>query len=273
MNLREKRTNFLKDCYQIYKNNPCPKEEFTNIIYNLLKCYNNVISEDIEYYFPYWINRSKEHYKTTTVFQDENWKYFCQFTNEEYDSQTIIESDPIKLYVPLKKEYIYAGVNRIFKFCDQNDIIHKSKVSKEIRTDNVILRIKEKEDAIKVINFINNDRYLKEGSLTPNPFLIQDGNIGIAIDNYNSYNFEVATWISKYITTLASYNSNKFISDGHFKDFIEKNPINYNDKDEQIFKDEIKLLIIKAMSSNDINILFDHYDEVSNNFYKNYNHR
>ena len=63
MNLREKRTNFLKDCYQIYKNNPCPKEEFTNIIYNLLKCYNNVISEDIEYYFPYWINRSKEHYK------------------------------------------------------------------------------------------------------------------------------------------------------------------------------------------------------------------
>lgn len=240
-------------------------DDFHKIIYRYLHDYNvgNEKNLNVKNKFPFWINRYST--KRTNCVNTPKYPYWCQFINENYPNQTLMESDPVKIYIPLKSSYIYNGVNKIFDFCEQNSIIHNSKVAATIRNDNVVLRVMDVNDAIKIINYVNNDPYLQEGHLKPNPFCFQVDFTGLAVDNYNSYNENVAKFLEKYLKYSKNTNNLDNVSVTNFYNFVKNNKLSYQSSKDKIYQEEIRRLILISLTTDDINLFIDHYYSVSGN--------
>ena len=166
------------------------KEAAKNSIYlddrtvysNLVRFGRRVVSNRrIESNFPNWI----EYFKNTpniNVFVQDNWRYFCQFTNDDY--HVITPGNMIKMYIPVDDVHINEAAKRIFNFMSQNKMIHHSKIGSEVRFDDIVIRIDSEENAKKVENFVMNDPYIKEGLMKPNPFAFNNG-IHISLRMFN----------------------------------------------------------------------------------------
>ena len=76
----------------------------------------------------------------------------------------------------------------IFDFIERNNMKTGSKVADTIRSDEIVLRMESTDDAEKLIQFINNNPYLKENSRPTNPFLNRAGVVGVGYDDLLSYN-------------------------------------------------------------------------------------
>lgn len=223
--------------------------------------------------FDKWIGRfrNKENIK---VFVDERHSYFCQFTNDIniYKNEIL---DCIKMYIPLDYDHIEKGANRIFDFLERNNIKHHSKIASEIRADDVVVRLYRKEDAVKLQNFVERDRYIKEGMLSVNPFCFSKDGVGYGYDDRSSYNYYVSSVVADYINVakernmdISSVNMGSFykhIDDvGH--DFIKMNSF-LDDRestrkdvyltDAYVMNDLLKL----SLKSNDINDYYSFYDK------------
>ena len=165
--------------------------------------------------FSPWMEKFKNN-PNIDVFESDKQKHFLQFQNNIAD-----DSKYFKLYVSLAPNAIYEGVYKIFDFISKNNMSHASKVADQARSDLVVIRLASTEDAEKVINFINNDEFLKENARTTNPFLNREGNVGIGYDDFLSYNTVLAHFIADYLNTkiptyadyldyVQSSNRNKF---------------------------------------------------------------
>ena len=233
MNKTELIENFLKLILEIKKNGIAVDE---NLVYaNLIKL--GTKKESIENYFTSWISKFQKN-ENTNVFVSENWKYFCQFIGRNSKTPTY---NKLKVYIPLDKDHIYAGVNDIFEFTSRNNIPHKSKVGKHTRFDDVVLRVDSISDAEKIRNFVNNNGYLKEGLIRPNPFAFTDGNIAFAWDGDLSYNTVVSEWISSYINSRENVSYNdflQFIKQSYSEIFIKGNGINELAESKKMYEPE-----------------------------------
>ena len=157
-------------------------------------------------------------YPGATTFVSPNWTYFCQFANDsEY---SMYSTNPIKIYIPLKKEHLEENVSKIVKFLADNNIVHRSKLAKNVRVDNLVLRVKDKDGADKVINYINST-VPKEDLYECNPFCISDGKVALAMDRYLSYNDILSKYLCLYINNC-SFN-NEVASYENFKNFMQLN--------------------------------------------------
>lgn len=157
-------------------------------------------------------------YPGATTFVSHNWTYFCQFANDpEY---SMYSTNPIKIYIPLKKEHLEENVSKIVKFLADNNIVHRSKLAKNVRVDNLVLRVKDKEGADKVINYINST-IPKEDLYECNPFCISDGKVALAMDRYVSYNDILSKYLCLYINNCSF--SNEVASYESFKNFMQLN--------------------------------------------------
>ncbi len=155
-----------------------------------LKNYNYLFGRWFDYFYPI---------KNVSAFCDPKWSYFFQFVNGEFRSSEQF----IKLYIPIDGKHLEESVNRLFKYIASLGVEHCSKVSQEIRSDNVIVRLRKDDyyNAMKIINFINSDEYIKNGLNKTNPFVPTVNGIGIMEENGISYNGEIAALIASYINT------------------------------------------------------------------------
>lgn len=217
---------FLKFLYAMSKNSNVDHD----IVYNAL-CYYNLKDNDKvhfngkaslngrsnEGYFEYW-EKAFQHMPNTRAFRDPAWAYFFQFVSRP----SVRGGEYIKLYVPLDLEYLYAGVNQLFDFLDKNQILHQSKVSKKVRVDNVIIRLRkgDYESARKIIDYINSNLYIHDGLNKPNPFIPTVNGVGIMDEHGNSYNSDISYYIERYIQICRSRNCG--VSAANFKYFLEE---------------------------------------------------
>lgn len=172
----------------------------------------------------------------TDVFVDQKWSYFCQFRSKH--ANHIYSMNPIKLYIPLRQENLEQSVQKIITYIEQNNIEHCSKLAKQIRNDNFVIRVSKKEDADKIIEFVNNDQELSLNTREPNPFCIQEGKVGLAMDRSLSYNTILSQYIDSYIKLC---NEQKvFASQEGFKDFLNIQLVQLTSKDN--LADYIKML-------------------------------
>ena len=208
---------FLIHIAQIAYYNP-DVEINENLVYREL-IYNGIDQEQknyqLNYFFPKWIEKYKN-YHNMEVKNTENWKYFCQFLSKQlFDINEY--HDSIKIYIPLKAEYIEYGAEMLFDFISSQNIMHESKIGSNVRVDNIVVRVYNVEDAKKIQKFVKNNNYLRSGLINPNPFALSDGLISYASDGLVSYNTEISHYISEYINYL---KENYILETTNIDDFI-----------------------------------------------------
>ena len=246
-------------------------------IYHYLsgRSFNNAIeiNNESNRMFDRWCNRFKNR-SNIKVFVDDNWKYFCQFTNDDITINGTL--DYIKLYIPLDLNHIEEGANRIFDFLERNNIKHHSKIATHVRTDDVVIRLYRKEDAMKLQDFVSRDNYIMEGMLKVNPFCFNNDGVGYSYDNMSSYNDYVSSLIADYINvayangaSVDDINRNSFlryaIDVGY--DLVKMNSLldSYDRKNKRVYLTDACVmndLLKLSLQSNDINEYYSFYDRV-----------
>ncbi len=167
--------------------------------------------------FPYWILQFKD-IENIDVFVDENRKYFCQFVN--CPNRTFGNVDPVKMYIPLKPEYLYQGANELFTFMARENIIHQSKIGSHIRFDDIVIRVYSISDAEKIQNFIDNNKTIQDGLLQSSPFAVSRNGIAYAMDDKMSFNFYLSKFIYNYIEQKKKSNLLSSVSIDDFKGYL-----------------------------------------------------
>lgn len=217
------------------------------------------------------------------VFVAGNWSYFCQFKSSE--AWRAYETSAIKMYIPLKKENMQSSIQKIFDFINENNIHHCSRLARETRIDDLVIRVFSKEDADKIASFINNDNELVNNTYEVNPFTITDGNVGLAMDRILSYNDTLARYIYEYINRIN--DNNQIASVTSFKEFLQENLRQMKEKGDLSLQikmctgnnfnrlplflqtvEEITSLLIKVVDGSPKEALYEEFERINN---PNYN--
>ena len=164
----------------------------------------------------------------------------------------------IKLYVPVQIDNLCKVAENLFNFMIKENIVMQCKISKEMRTDALVCRVRTKDDAIKISNYLDSLSY--KSNVRPNPFLYDNGNVCMAIDGTLSYNSIISRLLEQYLytkrmtDTLDKVNSNdfnnfvksqiEFLNSNQKKEFMDLYQINGEDQ----YKDFVK--IAKLLSEN-----------------------
>ena len=165
-------------------------------IYSHLALYGlteeDVKNREIDYNFQSWINNFQND-PNLAVYYTERQPGFLQFQNKKS-----LGDKHVKLYLSYPADKINYCVNKIFKYVADQDMPTCSKVSKKLRSDSVVLRMANFDDAAKVINYINSDYELTSCAKETNPFSIKHGVVGVAYDDMLSYNTTLSFVMEEY---------------------------------------------------------------------------
>ena len=165
-------------------------------------------------FFKKWI-KDFQNIENVQVFVDPNWNYFCQFINGPQIK------NHIKIYIPIRFDHLDESAKLIFNFLAKNNIAHHSKIGREIRFDNIVVRLHNESDARKLISFIHSNKYINEGLIQANPFALSVNNLAIASDGRLSYNSIISSFLRIYFDYIKRNNLINQISADGFIQFIK----------------------------------------------------
>jgi len=208
--------------------------------------------------------------------------YFCRFGNKENDVMAL--NNPLKIYMPVDYKHLKISVDKIINFLNDNNIAYQAKIAKEIRIDNIIVRVSNINDAKAIIEFVNNDEYIKEGLRKPSPFCFNYKGIALTLDANMSYHNVLVKYIYSYINdkkinnTLDSIDCNDFynyvseIYTNEYEKFTDFSKIQLTDFNKNVSIErniltdkEITKLIISANKEDfKENNFFDMFSEYNN---------
>ena len=238
--------NYINEFYN-YNKMTNPNFEITrNQIYRKLTRFK-IESESNEPYFNRWIDRFKTR-PGIDVFREKVNSYFCRFNNGKVDY-----FNAIKIYIPFKSNEMDANVTKLFDFIRSNNINHESKVAKDMRNDVVVIRVNNKEDASKIIDYV--DKNFKKYLGKPSPLVGNYKGVGITKDGNHSYHDELCKVIEHMLNNGIKLDANTYTN--------YLNQIANNTKDQ-----ELKTIYkIGTMCNKKINL--DIIDSVNNKPVKN----
>lgn len=278
---------FLKYFARVYIQNPDLEinkdsfySELTKYDYSNEELVNRSIKDNFERWRAY--NQTSDNLR---VFWDERQKRFLQFQNPK-----VRQGKEYKLYLSFPKDKIFKSVNKIFDFIDKNDMPTYSKVADIVRSDSVVLRMTNKDDVAKLLNFINSDYELVSCAKKTNPFLMRNGVVGFGYDDMLSYNstlcdlFEIYFKDCKKNNTLGNVSLNNFerYADRFYKDVFINGSKTYDfnkrvNMNDRFRNDGIKLVnyeqvfkLINCSLFNDLDIEYyfrtvENFRDVENN--------
>lgn len=179
--------------------------------------------KDISDMHPYWLSRYKDNQRIDV--KDKVQGKFLWFFNGK------VHGNELKMYIPMDYAHIKEGASQLFDFISSINIEHQSKIASIIRNDDVVVRINKMEDANRILEFINNNNYIKEGLIKINPFVPNYNGVGITMDNNYSFNETIANIISEFITKLRKNNGLHLTNVENLNKFIIKKAENITDLD------------------------------------------
>ncbi len=233
--------SFLEVIKEFALENP-DKEITKNFIYSNLMEFNVKNNQGKCQYIKEIFESFKDRYKNIPnidVFEVSD-RPFLWFKNGK------MSGNEIKLYIPLDKDHIDIGAKMIFDFIVNANIEHQSKIAEIIRNDNLVIRVNSLEDAYKIIEFVSNNNYVKQGMLKVNPFIPNINGIGIAMDNSYSYNSTLCSIIRDFINKLRMENRMDMFTLENLNVYIKKRMENEYDLDLK----DIYSLLSKTTSKN-----------------------
>lgn len=231
--------DYLNKLYEFNKNNNPNFLITPNMVYTILINYGVLERENVENLFNIWIERFKQR-PGINVFRTDDFRYFCQFVNGNFNPRSAI-----KIYVPLKKHNLDENVTRIFDFIRSNNIMHYSKVAKEVRNDNVVIRVSNQKDATTIIDFINSNDDIKRSLNPVSPLTFSYKGIGVSRDGNLSYNMQLCEIISSCLNKKMKLNVNSF------SNYLKQKGSNEVEPDRKMIY-EIGSRVFKNLSFDDI---------------------
>lgn len=112
--------------------------------------------------------------------------------------------DGIKLYVSVDAENLYDVTSKIIRYMQKENIVTQSKVAKEMRNDVLVIKVTTKEEATKVMNYVNSLNY--KSKIKPNPFTLDNGNVNITKEGTLSYNSTLCKLFESYLRDCRANN-------------------------------------------------------------------
>lgn len=208
-------TSFLQYAYNF--KSAYPNSINADYIYSFLSAYD-VENNDLKTpYDPGYFTYFTEYYKNNKVldlFNDPSQKDFLQV--QHFNSNRRDDLNFIKLYINVSKNGYFNSVSSLLNFLSQHpEIEHMSKISKECRSDQIVLRVRDMDGVAKIINHISSDSNILNNLKNSNPFLMKFGAVGLAFDNLLSYNDLISHFINDYLETknnVAEVNADDFVS-------------------------------------------------------------
>lgn len=271
MTKQDERNLFLKYLADVYLQNPnLPINK--NIIYGELKTFNVVNDTRMiiskKNLAPVWValnNKYNSNDKAVSFTFGNGYFWAIENRNNKDDKSFYDElENSIKLYIAVEPENLYQISSALFDFMFKENITMQSKVAKEMRSDVLVCRVFKKEDVNKINKFLNEDLNYKS-NIKPNPFILSDRNISLALDGHLSYNMVLATFIELYLESKREKNELDNVSDIELGLFIDETIKNINNNkellerfkvnDNQKFLDLIRISnILKDNINNNLSI-------------------
>ena len=248
--MNKKRINkFLEDMEYMYNERECTNIPLSNNeVYSwLVKLDNSDDHKKID--FNYWIDYYKEK-DNINCFCDNN--FFLEFRNGRWENN----DNKIKLYIPLKYHDIKEGLIKILDYLSSNNISYIAKITKYMRTDNIIICLDNIRDVKSLIEYIDNS-IVHDMLLEINPFTFNYHGIGLVVDNNLSYNDEVAKVIYNYILSRKLFRQSDKPNYREFYNFVYNCYKDTKDNNLKMIYD-----LFYASLDKDYDIL-DFYDKVS----------
>ncbi len=218
MNRSKMMDEFLQGWAEVYRQNPnYPVDK--NIIYKALMEYGLTGEElqnpDISPIFSAW----ERHFQASNlhVYQDSRQPLFLQFM-----SRGNLGRQHVKLYLSYPPDKIEYCVKKIFEFVSANHMVTGSKVANRVRSDSVVLRMTNYDDAIKVMNFISNNPELVQYAKSTNPFMMKQGVVGVSYDDNLSYNSTLSFMLEQYFKQCRAANLWDRVNHKHFSEFVNQ---------------------------------------------------
>lgn len=241
---------FLKQIASDIKDNN--KDFNSDDIYYLLK-YNGVkkdstLAQDIDLFYNDFVkNLDNSLVKYTKRMQKsgENKTNYIGF----YTSNKALYTEAVKVYFPVKYEYMISALKTIFLYLVRNNIEAVVKFHLKATNEGIVIRFYKESDVLPFINYCNNNFVLSELLLPVNPFIATIYGIGVVRDDNtkSTFNRTLANLLVEYFTLLKSDEALDRASELDFLDFVIKR--------EAYASDEIMLFNIKSLEKSIKSIL------------------
>lgn len=248
MNSEEYRNIFLKYLSQTYLVNSNSSFSYKTVYNELVRYYihdNNVSFIDGESLVGIQVKLSNRYRKNKNIEisgDDSHWKIYNkggrgenEYLHDMYNS--------IKLYISVDSKDLYKVSSLLFDYMINEGIVMHSKVANVMRTDVLVCRVKNVEDAMKVSNYVNSIEY--NPVVRINPFVYSFGNVGIVMDGRLSYNNVLSRLICEYLKYKKESNDLDNVSSEDLAIFIEKQIILLKSDDKE------KYINLYEIESND----------------------
>lgn len=148
-------------------------------------------------------------------------------------------SNGVKLYVSAKANNIYKIADALFNFMIEENIVMECKVSKEMRNDALVCRVTNKEDTIKICEYLKKLRY--KFNITGNSFMYSDGRVSVVIDGNLTYNNILISLIKAYLEEKRNTSSLEEVSCTEFCSFVKEQIMFYETSDDEENRDNVKV--------------------------------
>ena len=241
---------FLKYLNQLYSYNKMKDNNFVisaDMVYTILINYGVNNNENIRPLFNIWVDRFNKRPGINVIYLKNS--YFCYFASGIFNPM-----NSIKLYIPLKKHNLDQNVTRIFEYMRANNIAHISKISMEIRNDDLVIRT-NKENVSKIINFITNDNEIKKDLGPLNPLVPNFYGIGVTKDGSKSYNYFLSGILAECL------NRGMILDANNYSNYLRQISLKMEDNEKMICVIASK---VKSNITLDEIINYDFINEKSN---------
>lgn len=265
INKKDHRDKFLKYFADIYLNNPDIPVLKDTIYYGLSKfnfCEDkvNLGSNDSLVSVQLQLNNKfRNNDGVVTFLSSTGYCWVIQNRVSKNDDEFLKSiNNGVKLYISVKPSNIYKIADTLFDFMIDENIVMECKIFKEMRNDVFVCRLTNKDDTLKVCNYLNKFKY--KFNTMCNPFLYGDGRVSIVRDNDLSYNNILANLIKIYFEEKRNNNTLLDVSSDDFIFFINKLIESFkldNNLEYKNYLDVINLIIGTLDNSLKLNDFFE----------------
>ena len=141
---------------------------------------------------------------------------FCGFKSRKEDSSN---KEWFKIYVAVDYDHIKKSVNSLIDFLNsQTEFIYDMKVAKKMRSDNIVIRVKNENHVQSILDFIKTNLTIQKGLNPQNPLMPNINGIGLINDFGGSYNDFMAGIVCDFL------KQNDDLSYESFVNYLKKVP-------------------------------------------------